>query len=51
MMKKQYIRPAHEQMMATIETIIATSIQVCNDAQNDISGDVKESDDWNEEWE
>ena len=57
MKKKQYIRPAHEQMTATIETFIAESIQVSNQAQNDVSGDTKEykyqnSDRsvWNEEW-
>ena len=51
MMKKQYIQPAYEQMIATVETFVATSIQVCNDAQDGISGDVKESNDWEEAWE
>jgi len=33
-------------MLATIETIIAVSIQVDNNAQDGVSGDVKESNDW-----
>jgi hypothetical protein len=49
MMKKQYIQPAHEQMMATIETFIAASIQVINDSQDNISGDVKEYNGWDDE--
>jgi len=50
MMKKQYIRPALEQMTATTETIIAVSLEINVEAQNGISGDVKESGDWDESW-
>lgn len=50
MMRKQYIRPAHEQMLATIESFVATSIQITNNAQNGVSGDVKESNGWDDTW-
>jgi len=51
-MKKQYIRPALEQMTAVAETIVAASLNISNDAQNGVSGDVKESkgDDWDDIW-
>ena len=51
MVKKQYIRPAQEQMLATIETFVAVSIQISNNAQNGVSGDVKESNGWDDTWE
>jgi len=51
-MKKQYIRPALEQMTAVAETILAASLEISNDAQNAVSGDVKESNaEWDEMWE
>ena len=51
-MKKQYIRPALEQMTAMAETIVAVSLQISNEAQNEVSGDVKESNnsEWNDMW-
>jgi len=51
-MKKQYIRPALEQITAVAETFVAASLEISNDAQNGVSGDVKESNaEWDEMWE
>lgn len=52
-MKKQYIRPAHVQVMITNERFIAESLNVNNVAQDGVSGDVKEfvitSGDWDDD--
>lgn len=50
-MKKQYIRPALEQTTAVVETIVAVSLNISNDAHNGVSGDVKESKgEWDDMW-
>lgn len=60
-MKRKYIQPALVQvMLMTKKTfVINTSLQVDNNAQNDVSGDVKElvgdsfewsSFDWDDSW-
>ena len=41
-MKKQYKQPAYVQIILTTKRLVATSIIVDNEAQDDISGDVKE---------
>ncbi|MBR6141145.1 MAG: hypothetical protein IKQ37_05220 [Bacteroidaceae bacterium] len=41
-MKKQYKQPAFMQIILTNKRLVATSIIVDNEAQDDISGDVKE---------
>lgn len=38
-------------MAATIETFIAESIQISTEAHDGVSGDVKESTEWDEDWE
>jgi len=48
---KEYIKPAIEQMAATIETFIAESIQISTDSHDGVSGDTKESTEWDEDWE
>jgi len=50
-MKKLYIQPALEQMAAEAESIVAVSLQINNTSQDNVSGDVKESDgDWDDLW-
>ena len=50
-MKKQYIQPALMQTMATeMELPVAASIPVGNNPQDGVSGDVKESSEWDEDW-
>ena len=41
-MKKQYKQPAFVQIVLTAKRLVATSIIVDNEAQDSISGDVKE---------
>ena len=42
-MKKQYIQPAFEQVMLETDTILAVSLSVNETSQDNIVGDVKES--------
>ena len=59
-MKKQYIQPALVQIVLAARTFVAASLQVSNEAQNGVSGDVKEYGNqdnasgsvnvWDEEW-
>lgn len=48
---KEYIKPAIEQMAATMETIIAESIHISTESHDGVSGDAKESTEWDEDWE
>ena len=41
-MKKQYKQPAYVQIILTTKRLVATSIIVDDEAQDGISGDVKE---------
>ena len=47
-MKKSYITPQMEILAAELETLMAKSLQIDNEAQKDISGDVKG--DWGDIW-
>lgn len=50
-MKKLYIQPALMQTMATaVELPIAVSLPVANEPTDNVSGDVKEFSDWDEDW-
>ena len=59
-MKRQYIQPALVQIILEAKKFVATSLQVSNEAQNGVSGDVKEYGNqdnasgavnvWDEEW-
>ena len=47
---KEYIKPAIEKMAATMETIIAESIHISTEPKDGVSGDVKESTEWDVDW-
>lgn len=49
-MKKQYIQPAQVQMVEEPFALVATSIEINNKPQNDVSGEVKEKGDWDDIW-
>ena len=51
-MKKQYIQPAQEAVTVETVALLSASLNVSNEAQNNVSGDVKaDKGDWDAIWE